>query len=418
MLRISSYFRCKLNDKITHLRHITQLSSAAANRSTARLGERPNSAKLEKKVNTVKIERFLSLNRYYNPAVLRAYREFNIRDTNNKKLIEIYRSAERMLMFLESDNRGKKRAIANRYYTPSIESARRTAGELSFTVFEDIKTDKELIALSSFMAILMPKSERVWFLFDENLSLRLEEYSLDSVVLSAHAIISTKFNLKLDNKFKTPNLVATRIFSTTKLSLIHESVIEELPSDNLSLKSEGSLKCVNSKLFEQLALYLQILSVIKPEDPYQYGSKKNANPDKKNLEKVAEEIISLLSRNTEPVKFQTLQGLWLNAPSLDLPNSYQLYKALYDQIYRSISTEPKQIIDEEDAIYSLFESMKLAKFKNGKLVKEISNILDIHGFNLEFYGMKLFGILVELDCIPFATKILTDLLNAPNITVN
>jgi hypothetical protein len=34
-----------------------------------------------------------------------------------------------------------------------------------------------------------------------------------------------------------------------------------------------------------------------------------------------------------------------------------------------------------------------------------------------YIGMKLFGILVELDSIEFATKILTKLLDAPNISV-
>jgi hypothetical protein len=401
-----SFLRCKIIDKIIHFRQTMKLSSYVINNTTARLERNHESATIYRYLGTdickpqkdINIKRFKGLTQFYNPAIVRAFEKFQIQDTSNTKLLEIHRCATNMLISLDSDmlryrenmNKNDNRAIAGRKFSYKVETARRTAGELSSTVLGDIKSDKELIALSSFMAILMPKSEGVWFNFDKNLSFRLDEFSMESLVLSAHAIMATKTNLRLNNIFCTPNLVADRIFSTTKLSLLHDNMVENLPSNDIPPISTSSLQCVSSKSFEQIALYLQILSVKKPEDSYKYGSKLNPNPDRKNLEKVAEEFIDFLSTNKEPIQFLTLRGIWVSASLLDLPNSYQLYKALYDQIYRSITVEPMQIIDQEDAIYSLFESMKLAKFKNGKLVKEICHLLDIHGFDLENYGIHVY----------------------------
>jgi hypothetical protein len=365
------------------------------------------------------------LSQFYNPAIVRAFEEFQMQDTSNGDLLEIFRCAQDFLISLDSNifwykeqmSRNDNRAIANRRFSDKVQCDRRTAGDSSSKVLASIKTDKELIALSSFMAILMPMSERVWSEFDKNLSSRLHEFSLDSLVLAAHAIIATKSNLRIESRHSSPHLVAEKIFSTIRLSLLHENVVKNSPSVDIHPVSTDSLQCASSRSFEQIALYLQILSVIKPEDPYKYGSVLNPNPDTKNLEKVAEWFINSLSTNKEPINFLTFRVMWESASLLDLPNSYQVYKVLYDQIHRSIVTEPMQIINQEEAIYSLFESMKVAKFKNGKLVKEICNLLDTHDFNIVNYGMKLFGILVELDAVAFASKILTRIINEPNITV-
>ena len=72
--------------------------------------------------------------------------------------------------------------------------------------------------------------------------------------------------------------------------------------------------------------------------------------------------------------------VWERAPLLDLPNSYEVYKSLYDQVLYSISTEPLQVVNQEEAVTTLFESMKKARFKNGRLITEICKILSERGF--------------------------------------
>ena len=75
--------------------------------------------------------------------------------------------------------------------------------------------------------------------------------------------------------------------------------------------------------------------------------------------------------------------VWEHAPLLDLPNSYEIYKALYDQVLYSISTEPLQVVNQEEAVTTLFESMKKARFKNGRLITEICKILSDRGFSVD-----------------------------------
>lgn len=424
---------CKRIDKISCFRQITKLLNSSLRVSSATLLE----TKLRKKygprpqdyINMKKTHENLKgskgLSQFYNPAIVRAFEEFQIQDTSNGDLLEMFRCAQDFLISLDSDifwykeqmSKNDDRAIANRMFSDKVQNDRRTAGDTSSKVLANIKTDKELIALSSFMAILMPMSERVWSEFDRDLSSRLDKFSLDSSLIAVHAMIATKSNLRLDSRFSSPHLVAEKIYSTIKLSLLHENGVENSPSVDMHPVSTDSLQCVRSRLFEQIALYLQILSVVKPEVPYKYGIVQNPNPDAKNLEKVSEWLINSLSTIKEPINFLSFRMIWESASLLNLPNSYQVYKVLYDQIHRSIMTEPMQIIDQEEAIYSLLESMKVAKFKNGKLVKEICNLLDTHGFNIVNYGMKLFGILVELDAVTFASKILTRIINEPNITV-
>ena len=80
-----------------------------------------------------------------------------------------------------------------------------------------------------------------------------------------------------------------------------------------------------------------------------------------------------------PIKIHTLRFVWQNASKLDLPNSYMLYKTLYEHVLYSLSINSIQIVNQEITILSLLESMRMAKFKNIQLIQRVFKIIGERG---------------------------------------
>jgi hypothetical protein len=137
----------------------------------------------------------------------------------------------------------------------------------------------------------------------------------------------------------------------------------------------------------------------------------------KALENISAHCAEILSSSVCPIKFSALRPLWEAAPKVNLPNAYDMYKALYEQIFYSVSTEPLQLANQEEAVTTLLESMRKSQFKNTRLINEVCSILHSQGFEHSKYGVRLFRVLVELDSVPFAMKILDQLLNKENVLV-
>jgi hypothetical protein len=148
------------------------------------------------------------------------------------------------------------------------------------------------------------------------------------------------------------------------------------------------------------------------------SAKLRHNPEgRRALENISAHCAKILFSSIHPIKLRALRPLWETAPRVELPNSYEMYKALYEQVFYSISSEPLQIVNQEEAVTTLLESMWKSKFKNGKLLNEVSTILTLRGFETQKYGFRMFRALIELESVPFAIQVLDQLLNRENIIV-
>jgi hypothetical protein len=379
---------------------------------------------------------------FYHPAVMRAFKEFRPEDTRHRGVREIHKLAEEHLIFLES--RIHKPRI--KYQTPvEVEKRRRLAGSSAARAVAQVKTDKELMTVAACLAILVPRSAHMWVALDQAISDRAADFSVDAVVLCAHTILCAVDALGTrKSTFRTPqvaaNILAERWSSGD--GVFPSATIR--PADDLIFAAVVGSRVEHSPAVEQVGLYMHILqAAYRP--PYHHhhhhrthhvsssspplfpstaaaaaalsasasASEATSMPRmKKTLEMLSVHCLRTLSESVNPVKFLTLRTVWEQAPLLDLPNSYDLYKALYDQVLYSISTEPLQVVNQEEAVTTLLESMKKARFKNGRLINEVCKILGERGFSVDKHGVRMFGALVELDAVPFAMRVMTDMLNA------
>jgi hypothetical protein len=167
----------------------------------------------------------------------------------------------------------------------------------------------------------------------------------------------------------------------------------------------GALQARDNKAMEILGLQLSLFA--------NYGhilTSDHPSMKQKILEDLSNHCLKVLSSAHTPVKLPTLREIWENAPKIDLPNAYSIYKQLYQQVIYSITTEPLQIVHQDEGICTLFESMIASKFKSSQCINKLYEVVSSRGMDYQKIGVRLFNSLVQLDSIPFATMILDSMM--------
>ncbi len=401
----------------------------------------------------------------YNHAMVRTFKESKLILTENKLFRGAVRATEKALLAL---NRKISRATLNtmqvNYLPPSVEWAR-TRAEVNFLkVVRSVRSEAELKGITSFMTILMPRSSFLWEEFDQQIARRVTNNPLQYAelgLLATYALHHAKqaytiwsrdkkvpsqqqtgsslhqqqhlHNLAnpVSNHLKTPHMMIqyyvelkrkqqqSAFGSTsdrkTTLALnfpisgdqnIFEIFAEECAATFTSGSSEvfapvGALQARDNKAIEILGLQLCLFA--------NYGhilAKDHPSIRQNILEDLSIHCLKILSSAHTPVKLSTLREIWENAPKIDLPNAYLIYKQLYQQVIYSITTEPLQIVHQDEGICTLFESMIAAKFKSSQCINKFFEVVSSRGMDYQKVGVRLFNSLVQLDSIPFATTVL------------
>jgi hypothetical protein len=297
----------------------------------------------------------------------------------------------------------------------------------------------------------MPKSSALWHSFDDIMHKKLSQLNNSIVpntnisgylgvkyeifLLASHAITTASQYLKLrSNEMKTPKYLFQTIFElkrqikTNSLSEgtgVSSNIFESLANLPVALNQEevfapvGVIQVRDSKPIELLALQLHLVS-----SQLYSGSGNNGTSltDLKQyqglrpaiLEDLSNYSLKILSTLPTPIRLLSLRSIWENASKIDLPNSYLVYKKLYQQVVYSITTEPMQIINQDDTICSLLESMVQAKFKSSDLISKLYGLLSVHGMDYQRYGVRLFNVLVQLEATSFATDVLEIMMRNSN----
>ena len=394
----------------------------------------------------------------FNPAIVRAFKDSRLIKTKNQSFKGATKVTEKALLALNKKiSRASLDTMQVSYLPPSVESARVRAEQDFVRTFRTLRTDDELKAITSFMAILLPRSPHLWNEFDRFISQRFTSnpvVHLELALLAAYAfhrsktsygnflkdktMVAANHNNTNNNQQQQSNKKNNAISrtsqavvqflvdvkkqqqqssasSTTAANSIgasfasDQNVFEIFSDDNVFQNNTtevfapvGVLQARDNRAVEILGLQLNLMANhhhLLPE-----GVKRQI------LQDLTNHCLKVLSSTHTPVKLSTLREVWENAPKIALPNAYSMYKQLYQQVIYSISTEPLQIIHQEDGICTLFESMIASRFKSSQCISKLHELVSSRGMDYQRVGVRLFNALVQLESISFATMILENMM--------
>lgn len=350
---------------------------------------------------------FATANNHFSSAVMLAFDDMKQETMTNEDLSKLRRSAQSIL--LNSLNQGSN--------NHRIEQTRRAVGEAVEKILPTIRTDSELIVFASCMAIIMPRSERSWLSCDKEICMNSSIFSLNSLSLFTAVLLSASKKLRISvDRLITPETIAKLILnSTTTISIIGtnedfitqqqssllndriETCLDNTPAkistpslfpeneeEKLDLKNLGSGTHINIRIIIQVGLYLQLLSKCNERNNL------ISIVYTENLKILSDLSQSLLTSKLILYPIKVLEPLWREIPTVKLADSSTIYRDLYKQISYSLSVNPMQIKNQETLVKSLLESMIISKVLDRKLINEIFDIIDHHGYDKRKYGMSFF----------------------------
>lgn len=337
---------------------------------------------------------------YYHPAVIREFRSYQPEHSKNHAMKALRLSAEKYLVKLNKEA-DLAYFLKSKYSSrpASIESIRFKSAPHLFTALKTIKSEEELKAFAAFLVILMPTSKAAWYKLDKILSRKLSKSSRETAFLFAYACMNAQKELRLErSNIITPKMLLKKLQADciSEGNVLGSVVFDE---DMTNFGEIGGLQVVDSKAVEQFSLQLALFANNQHEVK---------SLSKKILEDMTDHGVKVLSSLHSPVKFQTLRRVWENISKVDLPNSYLLYKSLYEQIGYSISANSLQTLHQEEPIGELFNCMVQSNHKSNKLIHDVWSRMSDRGISYEALGVRQFNNLIELGCIPYALDLLED----------
>jgi len=376
---------------------------------------------------------------FFNPYVVREFKQARVVQINLSELQSIVDAAERVLLSLFGKTykmtRGRTRKPHEIFFWANksnvVES--RKCCQLATRLLDETQhrrlSDLELRMLVSSLAIVLPPSHNFWIQLDELLSQHILRHGLSSMqlqtgLLCSHLIATacSAYNMPY-NKFKTPHAVMRLLLDLCKPGMPleeHFSAPHSLVEDVLA--PIGVSRVEDSQQVEEAVLCAELLCRYKqdiiPNSSSSSSSSSSSKPLRTSwgelepfLDAFAAHCQRILDFTPAPIKVATLRLLWEYLPSLGLPNTFFLYKSLYDQVRHSIVAEPLQLSGQEELIVSLLQSMQKSKFKNELLLDTLFETIKEQGARYEKVGIRLFLSLLELDCPGLATLVLSETMN-------
>jgi hypothetical protein len=174
--------------------------------------------------------------------------------------------------------------------------------------------------------------------------------------------------------------------------------------------SIGESKTYHSIPIETLSLCLCIISAknIDTDDHGMILLKMNDRIDmqRKLNEALSEYTLNTLTTLSSPVKFLSLRQVWENISRLRLNGRYSIYKELFEQVHTSVLTDPLQVVNQEEAISTLLETMLFVEHKNMRLVDTLFDKMKDQGINTNKWAFRIFDALMTLGSDSVATTIL------------
>ena len=343
---------------------------------------------------------FLAASNYFSSAVILAFDDMKQERMTNGDISKVQKSAQSTLDLLKRGSYGSKGV--------DIERTRRAVGDAVVKIIPNIRTDNELILLASCMAIIMPRSDKVWLNIDKDISTKSDIFSVDSLSLFTTVLLSAsdKFRISFD-RLITPKIIAMRILdSTDEILSIDEGPhftsqekfglsttrIESLPgnttgkiipfAENEDKISELPTRGIHMNLRSiiHLGLYLQVLSKFQNDVNF------IPTTNKRNLQMISDRCKSLLTSKSTYYPIKALEPLWRVIPSFKLPDCSEILRYLYRQISHTLWVDPMQIQNQENLIKSLLRSMIVSNLPDRKLITEIFEIYDKCGYDQKKYG--------------------------------
>eukprot|EP01036_Dinobryon_divergens_P030184 gene30184-39383_t len=287
-------------------------------------------------------------------------------------------------------------SIATRYFSPALISALKNLSE------------EDMVAFLACMCILLPSEKSFWKELDELLANQIPQCSFNCSLFCAYVISSSTEKLHHHGQWKTPEAVLKQFLQKRREFKGLGFLIDN--SRNVGKFAEiGATDVSDSYAIEQLGLLLHLLAT-KTIDRKVRGS-----------------IISDLSTHSfrvllsihSPIKFATFRMLWCNAPVLNFQESYVFYKSLYQQILYSVNASPLHAFQQTEDVVGLLSSMVAVKFKDPLLIDRLCGILQEREIktNDKITGIKVFSLLLQLDCLHLALPFIQKLLQGNNGSV-
>eukprot|EP01041_Mallomonas_annulata_P011282 gene11282-23600_t len=392
---------------------------------------------------------------YYHNSVIRTVHGFDSKDKNDTLSIICSQSKEIMKYMKDRMHKLNGRRIGSINLPIRIQKYRDKAVANIPRLLSDIRSDSDLRAIGACLVVLMPYSSALWTTVDNKFAqlVASETFGIECCLLAAHACVQARHqygwkNMKLatvaaiQKRLQTPppSITSTLTTGTTGGTIDEGSGSGVgvgvgppswflLPENTANMttttttisatsNSADNIRVEHNAAIDYIGLLLETLSV--RTHTHSQSSNDNGHDNDYGhatasstatatatalvsnhalLSSVCELCLLSLSLRSpsSPVKLSSLRLVWEKASLLDLPNSYCMYKELFDQVYLSISADPLQLAYQEEAVVSLLEAMSRVHFKHSKLIQKITEIMQRQGFDKSNTSA-----LVQHDSIPFA----------------
>jgi hypothetical protein len=409
---------------------------------------------------------FAHISSSFHPAVVRAFKNSRVVANPSNQYLELLQKTEKTVLLLNDQisTRNISPSQASQFM-PRFESARYLLKDYLHRVVKFTQRDEEVMGYTALMVIFQPRNFEIWEDFDKQIANRLAtktDYNMELALLASYALKNYCLNSKVSNHvFLTPkkvfhdlirhrvkmkNLSKTRPKnrSATSSSSSSSSSSPTSSSNNnnydssmikntfdylLSFPREdlfislGTNHLVDSKKLEILSLQFHLFNFIKFAPPNAYDLPHSTDDDIPKLQSLGDELtqhaMTVFNSIQNPIKLRSLQSIWEIIYCIHLPNSYFVYKKLFQLIYNSIVIDPMQIItDQEEMLISLYQSMITSGFKNVILIDKINELLLKYGFNYDKYGIRIMNLAIQLDSLNFAIQVLELMISKDSFNFN
>ncbi len=361
--------------------------------------------------------------RVFNPFVLRTYEELQQTQAEAQPALVKLRATTDHILSSFANSKGHKLGQLYRHSNTSTSVARRTIGSNFSDTMHSLQSDKEQQYVASILAITMPDMNDMWREYDQGMAklLNIDKVSsIDTGLLANHALLSTGQELRMRSNWKTPAALVQMILrrrNQLQQANVQANVFDFAaecnqldPTNEAKLHTHvevfpriGDAKTRESKELERLGLIMQLLATPSLNMPKTAQERTDYNLVGLEATNYGAKVISTLKA---PAPLSALKVVWTHAPKCNLPNSYQFYKTFFEQVLYSLTADPLQLVGEEEAVDSLLGSMVASKFKSSALIAKLFEVLSLRGFDYQKIGLKMYGSLVELNALSFASSIL------------
>ena len=340
----------------------------------------------------------LAVTSYNDTAIMAAFYGIRPKDLTDVQILTLRSNA---VSILKQRNKSSPRES-----TQKVEELRRTAGELIAKILPNITTDRDLLAVTACMSITLPRSEKVWLLFDKEIGSKVGTFSPYCAALVASMLLSASRQSRVAfDRLITPHAVAMLMLNNPikELSLQKNDHIQGL----IDTTPSTSIESTDFKEIHHLGLYLEVIThckLLKDQDLLKrnimleaistalksvLSSTSTSTKSVINTTSTKSGLETSLTSTSSNFRLKDLQPIWRAIPYLQLPDLLDIYKLLYCKITESLLLDQSQILNQETLIISLLESMKMSKIIDRNLIKKLLEVAIDRGFNIEKYGKYL-----------------------------